>query len=376
MIFLKGILYLILCICFFWGIAIYAGSSIIKSASRIAFGDDVKLSNVVVEADLTISVGVLDFDLKSKAESVPIFGKLRAVRMDWSLFSFDPHVKFTVGPSKVDGFFEFEAAEIRLMPIKITSVTNLITRIEINKILLGDGTSLHQLLVNGILDGEKVIFSDVNFELFDLETEKYPKLSTHHLTGTIDRYQLLSNFIDQKNTILMSSNEVIFGPKDESLSSLLSEIQNQHGSINSVTKIGELKGYEDQLSIKDININHIGSDDTMGTSVKIGLSSNNIEYEPYNLNIDDLLVEAEVGHEGFQMDVTGELVELGLSFDGYYLGELGSSDFDVDIISLFSDNHSKINLYGQLISHTDPALKVIWQQRLIYLIKEIFLFVC
>ena len=103
--FFKGILYLILSICFFWGIAIYAGSSIIKSPSEIAFGDDVKLSNVVVEADLTISVGVLDLDLTSKAESVPMLGKLRAVKTDWSLFSFDPYIKFTVGPSKVDGFF-------------------------------------------------------------------------------------------------------------------------------------------------------------------------------------------------------------------------------------------------------------------------------
>jgi len=120
MLYLKIFLSTVLVFCFIWGILIFAGPYLIERNIHSKYGDKIKLSNVTVLPNLQINVGTMDFQLTPKDNTVNFGGSLRAISIDWSIFSKKPYVRLSFGPSRVDTVGRVRSGYIELTPDQLT----------------------------------------------------------------------------------------------------------------------------------------------------------------------------------------------------------------------------------------------------------------
>ena len=111
---LHVFLYVILSVCIIWGLAIISGPSLIEFFVRQKYEESVKISGLKVSARLSVYASRVDFYNSKISPRWDVSGHSRSVRLEWgNIFSDQPFVDLSIGPTTVDGIGEFKNFSVR-----------------------------------------------------------------------------------------------------------------------------------------------------------------------------------------------------------------------------------------------------------------------
>ena len=332
MIKLKIVLSIILFLSTIWAILFFCGGYLIERGVHAKFGDKIKLNNVRVSPDLKVKIGRIDLRIFSESVEMPVDGVLRAVKLDWSIFSRKPAVRLSFGPLQLNTRGSFRSGSLELMADALQNFSEgqLRLKIEYPEIVeLGQFESIN-LAAN--YKGNPLWLSNVliDFEAGQIENNfNANSFKVDGLSAEIDNVNLLQSPANQKFNLTFAAG-TISDPNSfpkflgNMLSGKLEWIKN--GANVETALETAVVGFDSfDLSIEGINSKSVMGGDLSYVDTKIKMEEVLVEGQDFLLTSVTALVEAKPTE--FITKVNGNLENWQVVFGENFLGTLGKGYF-------------------------------------------------
>ena len=279
--FLKFTLYLVLAVFLAWSSLVVFGPSIVSRLVYTHYGESIKLGRVIISPKLDIKIASIEFDGARFGSVFPLYGSARAIDIDWTYFTLNPSLDFSVGVSELKQVGSLESISINVIPKGHFDLSSLQINAEVKNLSLLDRLETEKFYTSASYEFSNNSFKEVTFTFSALRSYKDLNFHVEGVVGNIDNWNLSSPLSGQNNTFKADLNNFTWVDEEILISSISTAFKNVEGVLEGAGSAESIKTEHQAFVLDTLNFSGVAS-------IKEVLHSLDLRYDFNLLSVPDL----------------------------------------------------------------------------------------